>query len=95
MPLILQALFWFAVISHMPGPRQAVRLVGTVVSNRGVSVPFLTGAGTGRGNSSTDRGRRGIVGDSSVDTVPARPQRHLARRCKRECNRHLAPVLRW
>ena len=45
MPLILQALFWFAVISHMPGPRQAVRLVGTVVSNRGVSVPFLTGAG--------------------------------------------------
>lgn len=45
MPLILQALFWFAVISHMPGPRQALRFAGVVVSNRGVSAPFLTPAG--------------------------------------------------
>jgi ABC-type amino acid transport system permease subunit len=45
MPLILQALFWFAVISHMPGPRQALRFAGFVVSNRGVSVPFFTPAG--------------------------------------------------
>jgi His/Glu/Gln/Arg/opine family amino acid ABC transporter permease subunit len=47
MPLILQALFWFAVISHMPGPRQAVRFAGVVVSNRGVNLPFLTPAGLG------------------------------------------------
>lgn len=45
MPLILQALFWFAVISHMPGPRQALRFAGVVVSNRGVSLPFFTPAG--------------------------------------------------
>lgn len=45
MPLILQALFWFAVISHMPGPRQALRFAGFVVSNRGVSLPFFTAAG--------------------------------------------------
>lgn len=45
MPLILQALFWFAVISHMPGPRQALRFAGIVVSNRGVSTPFFTPAG--------------------------------------------------
>ncbi len=45
MPLILQALFWFAVISHMPSPRQALRFAGAVVSNRGVSLPFFTTAG--------------------------------------------------
>ena len=45
MPLILQALFWFAVISHMPSPRQALRFAGFVVSNRGVAVPFFTPAG--------------------------------------------------
>jgi len=45
MPLILQALFWFAVISHLPAPRQAAQFMGVVASNRGVSVPFLTAAG--------------------------------------------------
>ena len=45
MPLILQALFWFAVITHLPGPRQAARFAGVVASNRGLSVPFLTTAG--------------------------------------------------
>jgi ABC-type amino acid transport system permease subunit len=45
MPLILQALFWFAVISHMPGPRQALRFAGVAVSNRGASIPFFTVAG--------------------------------------------------
>lgn len=45
MPLILQALFWFAVISHLPAPRQAGRFMGVVASNRGVSLPFLTAAG--------------------------------------------------
>ncbi len=45
MPLILQALFWFAVITNMPGPRQAFGIAGAVVSNRGVSIPFPTAAG--------------------------------------------------
>jgi ABC-type amino acid transport system permease subunit len=44
MPLLLQALFWFAVISHLSGPRQALRFAGVVVSNRGVSTPFFTPA---------------------------------------------------
>jgi ABC-type amino acid transport system permease subunit len=44
-PLILQALFWFAVISHLPGPRLALRFASVVASNRGVSVPFATPAG--------------------------------------------------
>jgi len=45
MPLILQALFWFAVISHIPGPRQALRFAGVAVSNRGASIPFFTAPG--------------------------------------------------
>lgn len=45
MPLILQALFWFAVIAHMPGPKQAMRFMGMAVSNRGVSIPFFSTAG--------------------------------------------------
>lgn len=45
MPLILQALFWFAVVTHLPGPRQAIGFAGVVVSNRGMSVPFFTAAG--------------------------------------------------
>jgi len=47
MPLILQALFWFAVVSHLPAPRQAVKFMGVAASNRGVSVPFLTGEAMG------------------------------------------------
>lgn len=45
MPLILQALFWFAVIAHMPGPKQAMRFLGIAVSNRGVNLPFFSPAG--------------------------------------------------
>ncbi|MGA0569519.1 ABC transporter permease subunit [Variovorax sp. VNK109] len=45
MPLILQAMFWFSVVTHLPGPRQALSFAGIVASNRGVSVPFLTPAG--------------------------------------------------
>jgi general L-amino acid transport system permease protein len=45
MPLILQALFWFAVLTHLPGPRQAIGFAGIVASNRGVSLPFVTPAG--------------------------------------------------
>ncbi len=45
MPLILQALFWFAVITHLPGPRQALHLGPIALSNRGASLPFPTTAG--------------------------------------------------
>ncbi|WP_282094633.1 ABC transporter permease subunit [Epibacterium ulvae] len=41
-PLILQVVFWYAILIHMPGPRQAIS-VGELafISNRGVMVPGL------------------------------------------------------
>jgi general L-amino acid transport system permease protein len=41
-PLVLQALFWFALIAHAPGPRRAAHFAGVVASNRGLSIPFVT-----------------------------------------------------
>lgn len=42
-PLILQALFWFAVISHLPAPRRAVDIGHAIyLSNRGVFLPEPT-----------------------------------------------------
>ena len=41
-PLILQLVFWYAVLIHMPGPRQAFVLLDAVfLSNRGLMVPSL------------------------------------------------------
>lgn len=41
-PLILQLVFWYAVLIHMPGPRQAMSIADAVfISNRGVMVPGL------------------------------------------------------
>lgn len=41
-PLILQAIFWYAMVIHLPGPRQAMSLAdGVFLSNRGVMVPLL------------------------------------------------------
>lgn len=41
-PLILQAIFWYAIVIHLPGPRQAMSLAdGVFLSNRGVMVPLL------------------------------------------------------
>ncbi|MEM9060968.1 MAG: ABC transporter permease subunit [Pseudomonadota bacterium] len=41
-PLILQVIFWYAALIHMPGPRQAISMLDLVfVSNRGVMVPIL------------------------------------------------------
>lgn len=41
-PLILQLVFWYAVLIHMPGPRQAVSILDAAfMSNRGVMVPGL------------------------------------------------------
>lgn len=42
LPLILQLVFWYAVLIHMPGPRQAFSLGDTVfLSNRGLMLPAL------------------------------------------------------
>ncbi|MEM9438943.1 MAG: ABC transporter permease subunit [Pseudomonadota bacterium] len=41
-PLILQLVFWYAVLIHMPGPRQSYSLFDTIfLSNRGIMVPWL------------------------------------------------------
>lgn len=41
-PLILQVIFWYAALIHMPGPRQAMSVLDAVfVSNRGLMVPSL------------------------------------------------------
>jgi len=41
-PLILQAIFWYAVLIHMPHPRQAFTVLDAVfVSNRGVMLPWV------------------------------------------------------
>ena len=41
-PLILQLVFWYAVLIHMPGPRQAISILDAVfISNRGVMIPGL------------------------------------------------------
>lgn len=41
-PLILQGIFWYAIVIHLPGPRQALSLAdGIFLSNRGLMVPLL------------------------------------------------------
>ena len=42
LPLILQLVFWYAVLIHMPGPRQAYALGEAIfLSNRGLMLPGL------------------------------------------------------
>ncbi|MEX0307415.1 MAG: ABC transporter permease subunit [Ruegeria sp.] len=41
-PLILQGIFWYAVVIHLPGPRQAMNLGEAIfLSNRGLMIPLL------------------------------------------------------
>ena len=41
-PLILQVFFWYAVMTHLPSPRQAIELGGIgFISNRGIMLPAL------------------------------------------------------
>lgn len=41
-PLILQLVFWYAVLIHLPGPRQAISVFDiTFLSNRGLMIPSL------------------------------------------------------
>ena len=42
LPLILQLVFWYAILIHMPGPRQAISIFDLVyASNRGAMIPGL------------------------------------------------------
>jgi general L-amino acid transport system permease protein len=42
LPLLLQLLFWYAILQGLPGPRQAVGPVeGVYLSNRGLQLPIL------------------------------------------------------
>ena len=42
LPLILQLVFWYAILIHMPGPRQAYSMADAVfLSNRGLMLPGL------------------------------------------------------
>lgn len=38
-PLILQVFFWYAIISHLPGPRQALEFGPALLSGRGLYMP--------------------------------------------------------
>jgi general L-amino acid transport system permease protein len=38
-PIILQLFFWFAVITHLPPPRNAYKALGFVLTNRGLYIP--------------------------------------------------------
>ena len=41
-PLILQVVFWYSLLIHMPGPREAMSILNMVfVSNRGVMIPWM------------------------------------------------------
>jgi general L-amino acid transport system permease protein len=42
LPLLLQLLFWYAVLQGLPGPRQALHPVeGVYLSNRGLKLPWI------------------------------------------------------
>jgi His/Glu/Gln/Arg/opine family amino acid ABC transporter permease subunit len=39
-PLILQVFFWYALITHLPSPRNAYEASGFLLSSRGLYIPF-------------------------------------------------------
>ncbi len=42
-PVVLQVFFWYAVLTHLPGPRDAHSLMGVaMLSNRGIVLPSFT-----------------------------------------------------
>lgn len=42
LPLILQAFFWYALVTHLPPPKRSIALPGDIhISNRGVYLPSL------------------------------------------------------
>ena len=40
-PLLLQLLFWYALLGRLPGPKQAIMLGSATLSNRGIRLPVL------------------------------------------------------
>jgi His/Glu/Gln/Arg/opine family amino acid ABC transporter permease subunit len=44
-PIILQLFFWFAIITHLPPPRQAYAILGILISSRGLYFPAPNVAG--------------------------------------------------
>ena len=44
-PIILQLFFWFAVITHLPPPRNAYKALGFVLTSRGLYIPVPNVAG--------------------------------------------------
>lgn len=46
-PLILQVIFWYAVITRLPPPRNAIEMSGLLLSNRGLYLPSLSLTGAG------------------------------------------------
>jgi general L-amino acid transport system permease protein len=40
-PVLLQLLFWYALLQGLPGPRQAITLGSATLSNRGIRLPVL------------------------------------------------------
>ncbi|WP_265516892.1 ABC transporter permease subunit [Nitratireductor luteus] len=44
-PVILQVFFWYALLTHLPSPREAIRLGVVVLSNRGLMFPSATLSG--------------------------------------------------
>ena len=42
LPLLLQLLFWYAILQALPGPRQAIHpMAGVFLSNRGLKLPWI------------------------------------------------------
>jgi general L-amino acid transport system permease protein len=42
LPLLLQLLFWYAILQGLPGPRQAIHpMEGVFLSNRGLKLPWI------------------------------------------------------
>lgn len=44
-PVILQVFFWYALLTHLPSPREALRLGAVILSNRGLMFPSPTLSG--------------------------------------------------
>jgi His/Glu/Gln/Arg/opine family amino acid ABC transporter permease subunit len=38
-PIILQVVFWYAILTHLPSPREAYQFGSAIVSNRGIMLP--------------------------------------------------------
>ena len=76
-PVLLQLLFWYALLQGLPAPRQALQIGEPVfLSNRGIKVPLLdleAGASLGAGGLRAGRGRHRRCGTARRHAAGARP----------------------